>query len=114
MTAIVTRESLQKMLDSTNQELVMHVVGRALVVLFNNQTEDEKAENATNKHNEMGFTGADARSGTLTAKSYLKNRKLQDWQVENWTKRGKNGMSRLTKYHRQLNAAAALKASKNQ
>ncbi len=114
MPAIVTRESLQKLLDSDNAQLVMHVVGRALVVLFNNQTEDEKVDNATKVHNSLGFTGADARTGTLTAKSYLRNRALHDWQIEKWVKKGESGFSRLTKYHKQLNAAAEQKVSKNQ
>lgn len=109
MTAIVTRDSLQNMLDSSNADYVMHVVGRALVALFNRQTEGEKATNSTNVDNGIGFAGCDAISGTLTAKSYLKNRKLQDWQVEKWLKRGKNGYSRLSKYHAQLNQVAQAK-----
>jgi hypothetical protein len=106
---IVTRESLQAMLDNQDPEYVKRVVGRALVAIFNNQTEDEKTVNNTEVNNGIGFSGADARSGTLTAKTFLKQKTLNDWQVQNWTKRGKNGFSRLTKYSKQLNAIAEMR-----
>lgn len=109
---LVTHESLQAMLSNTDPVFVTKVVGRALVVLMDNQTRDEKASNATNVDNGIGFTGADAFTGCLTAKSFLKHGTLQDWQVAKWTKPGKNGFSRLTKYWRQLDAAAVAKASK--
>lgn len=112
MQAIVTRQSLQDLLNRDNREFVMHVVGRALVVLFNNQTESEKCSDATEQDNGIGFSGADARSGTLTAKSYIKNGRLQDWQVDRWLKPGSNGYARLTKYAKQLNEAAIAKANK--
>jgi hypothetical protein len=106
MKAIVTQESLQAMLDNPNREFVERVIGRALVALLNRQTCDEQATNETRVHNNIGFTGADGRSGTLTAKSFLKRNNLADWQVERWLKKGKNGYSRLTKYARQLNEIA--------
>jgi hypothetical protein len=108
---IVTRESLQKMLDNPNEKYVAQVVGKALVVLFNNQTADEKLANTTNKDNGIGFTGADGHSGCIGAKSFIKNKSLLDWQVAMWTKRSPTtGFSRLTKYHKQLNEAARAKA----
>lgn len=110
MAAIVTRESLQAMLNNENPAYVMHVVGRALVALYNRQTEGEKLTKSTNVDNNIGFTGGDAMGGSLTAMSYLKHKKLADWQVEKWTRRGKSGYSRLTKYHRQLNEVAKGKA----
>lgn len=109
--AIVTKESLQELIDR-NDHTTMHVVGRALVVLFNNQLQDEKESNDTTHHNGIGFTGADARSGSLTAKYYLKHKFLEEWQVHRWTKKNDKGWSRLTKYHRQLNVAAEAKAAK--
>ena len=107
--AIVTRESLQAMLDNPNKDYVVQVVGRALVAIFNNQTESEKSANGTTELNGIGFSGADGRSGVLTAKSFLKNNTLADWQLERWTKVSKNGFSRLTKYAKQLNEIAELK-----
>lgn len=109
-TPIVTKESLQVMLDNPNRNYVMHVIGRALVVLFNRQTEAEKATNDTKEYNMIGFAGADAKSGSLTAKYYLKHKKLEDWQMDKWLKKGaKSGVARLCKYHRQLNEAAQAK-----
>lgn len=104
--ATVTRNTLQAMLDNPNQQYVAAVIGRALVVLFNNQTRDEQCANVTNKENGIGFTGADAHSGSITAKYYIKNKTLMDWQIARWTKRGTRGYSRLAKYHKQLNDAA--------
>jgi hypothetical protein len=106
---IVTRESLQDMLDNNPQAKVAQVVGRALVVLFKNQTRDEQAMNSTNKDNGIGFTGADAHSGSITAKYFMKHGTLLDWQVERWTRPAASGFSRITKYHKQLNEAALAK-----
>ena len=109
MSAIVTRESLQAMLSNENTNYVKMVVGRALVAIFNNQTESEKSENDTEERNGIGFSGADARSGTLTAKSFLKNKTLADWQLEKWIAPQKNGFARLTKYAKQLDEIAQAK-----
>jgi hypothetical protein len=109
MTAIVTKDSLQNMLNNPNPVYVMHVIGRALVALFAYQTGDEQKTNNTKEYNNVGFTGADGKGGSLTAKSYMKHGKLEPWQVERWTKRGKNGYSRLCKYHNQLNYIAEQK-----
>ncbi|PPD55527.1 MAG: hypothetical protein CTY12_00695 [Methylotenera sp.] len=106
---IVTKESLQTMLDNTNPNYVMAVVGRALVQLHKRQTESEKVTNSTQEHNGVGFAGCDARSGSMTAKFYLKHNKLEQWMIEKWLKRGSNGFSRLTKYHAQLNQVATSK-----
>lgn len=103
---IVTRKSLQDMLNHTNRNYVMAVIGRALTVLYNNQTADEQSTNHTQVHNSIGFTGSDARSGTLTAKYYIKHKRLEDWQMQAWLRKGTNGFSRLCKYHNQLNDAA--------
>ena len=110
--AIVTRESLQKMLSNSNQEFVARVVGRALVAIFNNQTDGEKSANVTDNLNGIGFSGADARTGSLGAKSFLKNKTLLDWQVAQWTKPGRNGYARLTKYAKQLNYIAERKVAR--
>ena len=106
MTKTVTKDSLQAMLDNPNPVYVMHVVGRALVVLFRNQTADEQNTSTTRHDNGEGFTSGDAYGGSLTAKSYLKHRNLAAWQVEKWTRKNSRGYSRLAKYHRQLNNAA--------
>lgn len=107
---IVTRDSIQTMLNNQNPKYVIDVVGRALVAIFKYQTESEKVSNDTKELNGVGFAGCDGRSGSLTAKSYLKNKTLQPWQVERWTKISeKTGFARLCKYHSQLNTIALLK-----
>ena len=111
-TKIVTRDSLQHMLDNPDQERVAHVIGRALVALLKRQTSAEQSNNATLEHNNVGFTGVDGKSGTITAKYYLKHKTLLPWQINKWIKQGKNGYARLAKYHSQLNEIAIEKAQK--
>jgi hypothetical protein len=106
MPAIVTRQSLQSMLDKADDVKRQHIIGRALIVLFERQTEAEKVTNDTKEDNGVGFAGCDAKSGTLTAKYFLKHRSLLPWQVNAWMKRSKAGYARICKYHSQLNEAA--------
>ena len=103
---LVTRESLQLMLDDERKDFVMHVVGKALWALFQRQTEGEQAANTTDRHNNVGFAGMDAYSGSLSAKYYRKHKRLEGWMVDKWTRKAKNGFARLTKYHKQLNEVA--------
>lgn len=108
-THIVTRESLINLLkDETRRQ---HVIGRALMVLFANQTESEKSANIVNVHNMKGFTGGDGHSGCITAKYYIKHKTLLPWQVDMWMKCGSRDFPRITKYWRQLDQAAQQKAA---
>lgn len=103
---IVTKELLTHMINSDKQ---VQVVGRALVVLFNNQTRTEQASNDTVTNNMIGFTGADARQGSISAKYFIKHNTLLDWQINQWTKPNSKGTPRLAKYWRQLDQAAKRK-----
>jgi hypothetical protein len=109
---IVTKDSLQSMLDDTNTQKVIQVVGRALVALFARQTKDEQSTNDTKEHNNVGFAGCDAKSGSITAKYFIKHHSLEKWMVEKWIKKGTNNYSRLSKYHSQLNQIAISKSNK--
>lgn len=109
---LVSRQSIQNMLADTRPGFVMHVVGKALVGIYQYQTDQEKATNSTINNNNVGFAGCDGKSGSMTAKFYLKNKRLEDWMVEKWTKPGSNGYARITKYHKQLNTIALNKQSK--
>ena len=103
---IVTRDSLVALLERKPAE----TVGRALVAIFKaGQTEDERADNTAAVFNGVGFSGADARSASITAKYYIKHGKLLDWQIEQWIKPAKNGYPRLCKYAKQLNEIAESK-----
>lgn len=106
MVALVTRASLIQLLQDEAKR--PHVIGRALVVLFEHQTRSEQASNHTEVHNRIGFSSSDARSGSITAKYYLKHRTLLPWQVDRWMEDFR-GFPRICKYHRQLNRAAQLK-----
>lgn len=108
---IVTRDSLRTMLQNPNRKYVETVIGRALVALLQRQTADEQRANDTREHNGVGFSGCDGRSGTLTAKSFIKNGGLLDWQIGRWTKLAKNGYPRLCKYAKQLNEIALEKGA---
>lgn len=103
---VVTRDTLKKMLNNPNRKYVETVVGRALVALLQRQTVDEQRANDTQVHNSIGFSGADGRSGTLTAKTYIGKGFLLDWQLNKWLKPAKNGYPRLCKYAKQLNEIA--------
>ena len=103
---LVTRESLQSLIERKPTE----TVGRALVAIFRaGQTESERSGNTAEDFNGVGFSGADARSASITAKYFIKHGTLLDWQVEQWTKPAKNGFPRLCKYVKQLNAIAEAK-----
>ena len=105
-TPIVTRESLIRMLNEADMVKRGHIVGRAMVALFNRQTASEQHSNTTLQSNGVGFSGSDSIIGSLTAKSYLKNHTLAPWQIEQWTKPMSNGFPKLCKYVRQLNEIA--------
>jgi hypothetical protein len=108
----VTRESLLAMLNQADDARKAQIIGRALVVVFRNQTASEQSSNTTNVYNGTGFAGMDAHGGCLTAKSFLKNGTLQPWQVDRWMKVGKAGFPRICKYYRQLEEAAQAKVAK--
>jgi len=110
--AIVTKDGLKQMLNAADAYKRQHIIGRALCVLFDRQTASEQNANTTDEDNGVGFTGADARGGSLTAKSYRKNKGLVQWQMEQWMRLDGKGYPRLCKYHKQLNTAAVLKAAR--
>ena len=105
---IITRDKFIELLNGPHQ---IHVIGRALVHLFNRQTDVEQRANNTRDWNEMGFTGVDGRSGCITAKYYLKHRTLLDWQIERWMKPNKHGIPRIAKYWKQIDEEARKKAN---
>jgi hypothetical protein len=108
---IITRDILQQMLNNSDEVKVQHIVGHALVALFERQTEAEQNSEATLQNNTIGFTGVDGEWGAITAKFYIKNNKLSTKQVNMWLKKGKNGFARIAKYHSQLNEVAVKKAA---
>lgn len=57
-------------------------VERAMIVLYNNQTEDERSAGATKHHNRKGFNSYDAKTGTYYAMWVLSGRKLSGFHLE--------------------------------
>jgi len=106
------RRSQFNELINRNDETGMHAIGRALVHLFNRQTDDEKASNDTRHDNARGFTAGDARKGSITAKYYLRHRRLTDWQIRMWLERDGRGLQRIGKYYRQIAEEAAKKSKR--
>lgn len=102
----VTREWMVRFVETQPRDKVELMVGRALVALFKRQTDDEKSSGQTTHINGAGFSSNDAHSGSLTAKSYMKHKKLADWQLDKWTKPNIKGIPRIARYHRQLNEIA--------
>lgn len=102
--AIVTRSSLIDMLQDDSKRV--HVIGRALKVLLQRQTQEEAQSNTTRNLNLRGFMPCDARQGSIAAKTYIKRGTLLDFQVEYWMQPTKQGYPRIAKYVRQLNEAA--------
>lgn len=101
----LTGTDIVKLLETNDQ-----AVARALVVLYERQTEDEKVSENTRHHNNRGFRPCHARMGTSMAKFYLRNGFLSPKQVAYWRKQGKEGM-RISIYWRQLLDAAHKKAA---
>lgn len=88
-------------------------VGRALVVLYERQTADEKASENTRHHNNRGFRPCHARMGTSMARFYLRTGYLSPKQLAYWRTEGKEGM-RIGIYWRQLLDAAHKKAQQKE
>lgn len=108
---MVTKSSLINMLETADQEKLARIVGRACVALFRRQTEDEKAINCAKHNNNRGFTQADARQGSITAKYFIKHGTLLEWQINQWLKIDVRGTPRIVKYWKQLAEEAAKKAA---
>jgi len=101
------------MIDEASFERQQHIIGRALVAIFERQTQSEQCSDHTQEDNGVGFAGCDAEGGSKTAKSYLKRKALVQWQVEKWTRMSPTtGFSRICKYAGQLNQIAIEKAKK--
>lgn len=107
--------TIDQLLDSerarTDEAFKVAVLGHALVALFQRQTRDEQSTNQTNKTNNVGFAGSDARTGSISAKYYIKYKTLLPFTVETWLRPNANGRRRICKYSKQLQRIAQEKQS---
>lgn len=102
---LVTKESLRNWVIANPSR----VIGKALVAIFKNQTEAEKANNITRLQNGIGFTQSDARIGSLGAKIFIRDGILPPWQLKHWAGINAKGEMRILKYANQLNLIAEVK-----
>lgn len=84
-------------------------VARALVILFNNQTNTEQNSEQTINRNGEGFRPCHARMGTSMAQFYLRKGYLTPKQVAYWRKPMACGNARIAVYWKQLAIAAEAK-----
>jgi len=68
---IWTEQEIVEMLKNSD-----HAVERAILAIYNRQTESEKNVDAAIVDNGIGFSGADASSGSYIAKWILSGRKI--------------------------------------
>lgn len=103
---IVTREKLENLITGPR---AMEAIGKALIGLYNRQTADEQQRETTTHENGVGFTGVDGKIGASMAKFYMRTGVLSQKQIAFWQKRDRRGITRIGKYHRQLNEIAVEK-----
>ena len=102
---MLNKEAIVKLLETNDK-----AIGRALVVLHNNQTNDEQRHDSTIVRNGQGFRPCHAKMGSSMAKFYLNRQFLSPKQVNYWRKKMADGNSRIAIYWRQLAEAAEAKA----
>lgn len=86
---------------------------RALVVLYERQTQDEQTEMETINRNGRGFRPCHAYMGSAHAQWFLKTNMMTAKQIAYWRKPMKNGQMRIEIYAGQLLMVAQQKAIKN-
>lgn len=104
MSTPLNRESIIELL-STNDKAVI----RAIVVLNECQTADERIAESTKYQNGQGFTAAHARMGSSMAKFYQKTGFLTKKQIDYWRMKTPSGRMRIEIYAGQLLSIAEAK-----
>lgn len=96
-----TKDSIQALLMRNNE-----AVERAMIVIYDRQTQDEKATSDTRHTNQRGFSGAHAKMGSYYARWVLGGRRLTGRHLD-------KARAMSLHYWRQLIEEAERKASKN-
>lgn len=99
--ALLNRETINVLLLQNDKALI-----RAILIVNQNQTVDEKLSGATRHHNGCGFRPVHAKIGTSMANFYVRRGYLTDKQIAYWRKLDRKGMTRIGIYWRQLKEAA--------
>lgn len=85
-----TREAILEMLDKSDL-----AVEKAILCVFRNQTEDEKASHSTKHHNGRGFNGRDARYGTYLAQWLIRGNRLNGKHLDSGRKMARRYVGQL-------------------
>lgn len=104
---MLSKEAILDLLKSDKR-----AVARALVVLHERQTFDERAQEGTRYLNGRGFRPCHARMGSSMAKQFLNKGFLSDKQINYWRVLDKTGSMRIGIYWGQLLEEAQRKAEK--
>ena len=90
----------------------VNVIGKALLAIYERQTYDEQRSSSTRLDNGVGFSGPDARIGSIGARMF-KAGTLHDeknaWVIQVWMRAAKDGLPRVCKYAAQLDKIAQQK-----
>jgi hypothetical protein len=87
-----TKDEITALLNR-NPKAVIH----GLVAIYNNQTLDEKDDQATKHHNGIGFNGPDSRILSSIAEQYVSKKYISPKQMTLVTERIKKYAGQLTK-----------------
>jgi len=108
----IVHRNIEELIMELNKENIINLlrnndkaIGRALVVLYNNQTFDEKQNQDVKYLNNKGFRPCHARVGSSMAEQFIRRGSLTPAQARYWRVAGKEGM-RIGIYTRQLIEAA--------
>ena len=93
----LTKENIIDLLAKNDR-----AVGRALVVLTERQTFDEREAKDTKYQNGVGFTPGDAKMGVSMGQQFAKRGFLTEKQVAYWRKPNSKGVMRIAKYWKQI------------
>jgi hypothetical protein len=96
-----TKEYIQALL-MREDDVGMHAIGRALVLLNKRQTYSERRAKEVQRINGRGFTPIDAEMGTDMANFYLRANFLTPKQVAVWRRCNSQGIPRICKYWKQI------------
>jgi hypothetical protein len=108
-----SKEHIQEVLLRPD-DVGMHAVGRALVLLNKRQTYSERMAKEVNRNNGKGFTPTDAGMGTDMANFYAARGFLTERQLGWWRKPNAQNIPRICKYWKQLQEDALAKHGLNQ
>ena len=101
---IHTKDTIREMLRNNDR-----AVGRALIALAERQTADERRDETTRHHNNMGFMPAHAARGTSMARYFQRHGQLTPRQLAWWRVVTPSGKMRIEVYASQLLLVAKAK-----